>query len=192
MTSLRARSVAGIAALLLAAALSGCNDDEEPPEVIESTREPIPPYSSSPTEPPGPVEPTLPVEAEANTKAGVEAFVTFYWDVVNYATKTGDVELLLALAQPSCDGCDGGAKGIKRVYQRGGHIAGGEYRVVRMEPARSPSGFWTVVTHTHLGEQRTVGAGDLNNTFPGGRAKWLVGVAWVDESWSVSTLEVHQ
>lgn len=186
-----ARAAVGVVALLLAVALAGCEDEEDPPEPIESSSEPAPPSTSTTAEPTptGPVEPTLPAEADGDSRTGVEAFVRFYWDVVNYATKTGETELLERLAQPSCDTCEAGIEGIHRVYGRGGRITGGEYAVARVEPVPSGGGHWAVITHTTIGTQRTIGAGSLNGTFPGGRAKWLLGVAWVSGAWSVSTLE---
>jgi hypothetical protein len=187
------RAAVGVVALLLTGVLAGCNDEDapDPQGPIESSSEP----SSSPTgatsepTPRGPVEPTLPAEAEENDQAGAEAYVRFYWDVVNFATKTGDVGLLEQLDQPSCDGCARGVEGIERVYGGGGRITGGNYKVTSLEPTRSPSGHWTVVAHTRIGTQRTVGAGDLNGRFPGGRAKWLLGVAWIHDAWSITTLE---
>ncbi len=106
---------ATVVVALLTAFVAGCDEDDGPTSVPPSDS-PSAPESSEPTEPTttttptetGPVEPTLPTEAEEESKAGAEAFVTFYWDVVNYATKSGDVRLLEHLDQPSCRGCEGG------------------------------------------------------------------------------------
>jgi len=190
-----ARAAIGVVALLLTFAVAGC-DEDDPSGTPPPSSTPSSPGSSSPTEATstptqtGPVEPTLPAEAGRDSKAGVEAFVTFYWDVVNYATKTGDVRLLRELDQPSCEGCEGGIQGIERIYHRGGRIVGGEYAVVRLEPVQSDTQHWAVVTHTRLGKQRTIGAGNLNGSFAGGHAKWLVALARVRGTWSVTTLEV--
>lgn len=195
MSSLCGRMTAAIGALLIAALVSGCDEDGGP-DSTPPRDSPRAPETSSSTEPPtttltetGPVEPTLPAKAAAPDQAGVEAFVTFYWDVVNYATKTGDVELLRRVDQPSCDTCDAAIDGIEQIYARGGKIVGGDYSVVRLEPAKSDDSHWTVVTHTTIETQRTVGAGSLNDKFPGGRTRWLMGVALVRGEWSVSTLE---
>lgn len=191
-----AGSRATIAALTLAAALAlAACEEEDGPSSPSPSDTPSVPESSSPTDPTttateaGPVEPTLPVEAEAKSRAGAEAFVRFYWDVVNYATETGDVRLLMQLDQPSCMGCAGGIDLIEAVYSSGGHFVGGRYRVLRLEPAQSPSGDWAITTYTKVGEQRVVGAGALNETYPGGRGKWLIAIARVKNSWSVTTLE---
>lgn len=187
----RARSAVAVAALLVAGLLAGCDDEEDPPEPIESSSEPTSSATSATTEPSptGPVEPTLPRKAEGENQAGVEAFVTFYWEVVNYATKTGDVRLLRRLYQPSCTACEAGSNGIELIRERGGKTRGGNYRVLMLEPVESANGNWAVITRTRVGTQRTIGAGDLDGTFPGGKAKWLIGVARIQDSWSVTTLE---
>jgi hypothetical protein len=186
-SSLIRRSAAVAVMLLAGVSPVACDDEPDPGPETESSSTPSEPLTSgSPTML---VEPTLPVEAGDGTRAGAEAFVQYYWDVVNYAQATGDVGLLRSLAQPSCTGCEGGAELIAKVYDRGGRITGPGYRVTGMEPARSPSGHWTVVVHTHVGTQVIRDAGDLNQRFPGGPGKWLMGVSRIEGSWSVTTLE---
>ncbi|MEZ0578128.1 DUF6318 family protein [Nocardioides sp. MH1] len=183
------------AAALLMVVLGGCGGGDDPPG------DPGTPSASSSSEvtstttettaiATGPVEPTVPPEAESRGQAGVTAFVRFYWRVVNYAMKTGDVNLLARIDQPSCSGCAAGIQGINRVYRRGGKIVGGNYRVVALKPVSSDPEHWAVVTHTLVKTQRTVGAGNLNGTFKGGPAKWLVSVALVRGTWSVTTVEL--
>jgi hypothetical protein len=187
------RAAAAAAAVLLALSLTACDDEpevERSPDVTGSGS-PIPSETSSLTDstPTGPVEPTLPAEAEKATRAGAEAFVEYYWDVVNYAQATGDVALLSSLAEPSCGACEGGVDLITRVYDRGGRISGVGYEVKRLESSRSPSGHWTIVVYTRAGDQVIKGAGDLDQEFPGGPAKWLMGVSQVRGAWSITTLE---
>lgn len=190
-SSFRARSAIGIAALLLTPLLVGCNDEEDPPEPMESptTSRSTSTPSQDTTTPTAPVEPTLPAAAENETRTGVEAFVRHYWDVVNYATRTGDVERLAELDQPSCEGCSAGIRGLTDVYDRGGRIIGGDYTVTRIRLSKSANGPWLAVTHTRVERQRTIGAGDLNRTFPAGEDMWLMALARVNGAWSVATLE---
>ncbi|KAA1419221.1 hypothetical protein F0U44_12285 [Nocardioides humilatus] len=183
----------GVAALLIFT-LAGCDGDEDPAEA--DTSAPMPTtattVTSTPTVEPmltSPVEPTMPAAALEPSKAGAEAFVTYYWSVVNYATKTGEVKLLEELDQPACDTCQAGIDGIAKIYSRGGRIVGGDYSVTMLESVESASGRWTVVAHTWIDEQRAIQAGSLNHTYPAGRDKWLMALARVDDSWSVSTLE---
>lgn len=194
MKSSPTRAAIGAATLLVTLAVAGCEEAEPSsspaPSSTPSSADSSPTTEATPTaSETGPVEPTLPPDAEQDTKAGVEAFVRFYWDVVNYATKTGDVRLLESLAQPSCNTCAAGIEGVENIYDRGGRIVGGDYKVVRLNPVQSGGGDWAVVAHTRVGDQRTVGAGDLNGRFPSGHAKWLIGVARINGAWSVATLE---
>ncbi|KAA1425861.1 DUF6318 family protein [Nocardioides antri] len=186
------RSLIGVATLSVALLGAGC-EEEDPSDPVTSPSETSQSAPASPSEPTptdaAPVEPALPPAANANTQAGAEAFVKYYWDVVNYATKSGDVQVLKQLDQPSCVGCAGGIQFIEGVYESGGRVVGGDYRITKLEPAQSPSGDWAITTHTTLGLQRVVDAGDLNRKYPGGHAKWLVAVSWIRGAWSVTTLE---
>lgn len=193
-SSSRARAVLGVAAVLLTFGVAGC-EDEDPADPIESTREPIPPHSSSPTESTsptdaGPVEPSLPAEAEAETEAGAKAFVEYYWEVVNYARQTGEVDLLRNLSVPSCGGCNGGIESIERVYARGGRIAGGQFEVLKSVPGRTPSGAWHMSTMVKVSRSRTTGAGDLNKSVRPGELDFFFGLGYDDGAWQVMFLDL--
>ncbi len=71
-SSLISRAAVGAGALLVAVALAGCDDEEDPPKAIESSSEPTPAPTSATTEPTqtGPVEPTLPPEAKQKRRPG--------------------------------------------------------------------------------------------------------------------------
>jgi hypothetical protein len=99
--------------------------------LVASSSTPSEPSTSPVTtgSPTTPVEPTLPAAAQKATKAGAEAFVEYYWEVVSYALVTGDLQRLTALAGPDCDGCDGGADFIRRVYDKNGSITADPYGV---------------------------------------------------------------
>lgn len=185
------RPAAAAAAAVLALALVACDDEPEP------TPEPTAPSStavsetSTPTEPTptGPVEPTLPAAAEEATKAGAEAFVEYYVALINYAQKTGDVATLTDIAEPACEGCRAGTDSIAEIYRRGGRITGGAYEVRRLETSRATKESWTVIAHLRVGDQTVRGAGDLDQTYPGGRSKLLFGTWHRAGRWTVSTLE---
>ena len=102
------RAAVGVVALLLAGVLAGC-DDEDPPEPqgpIESSSEPTSPPTSATSEPTptGPMEPTLCRPRRKRRQAGVEGFVGYYWEVVNYATDDRGRAVCRAVDQPSCMG----------------------------------------------------------------------------------------
>lgn len=187
-----ARAAVGVVALLLAVALAGCEDEEDPPEPIESSSEPAPPSTSTTAEPTptGPVEPTLPAEAAQPTRAGALAFVDYYWDVVNYAQHTGDVGPLKRISETNCSGCNGGIRYITKVYDRGGRIVGGDFDLVRATPGRTPSGAWHVSTRVHVDRSKTTGAGDLDQVSRSGELEFLFGLENTGDAWQLTFLDM--
>lgn len=108
-------------ALLALSACSGSADPSPPaPSPSATTQTPTPTPSPSPT------PPTMPDAARAHTKAGAKAFVRHFWDVVDYAQQSGETAPVNALTLPGCGGCEGGVRGIDRVYDAGGTIRGGQ------------------------------------------------------------------
>ena len=72
-------------ACMLPLLVAGCSEDEPVPRV------PAPTASTSPAAeetPPGPVEPTLPPEAEGDGVEAAEAFIAHYFAVVDYSRAT--------------------------------------------------------------------------------------------------------
>ena len=65
---------------------------------------------------------------------------------------------------------------MEQVYANGGRVVGGDYQVVGRESAQSPSGDWAITTHTKIGRQKVVGAGDLNQRYPAGKGKSLLAI----------------
>ena len=112
--------------LLTLAACSGSADPSAPP--------PAPPPSSptatstapTPSSSPTPTLPAMPEAAKAHTKAGAKAFVKYFWDVVNYAQATGDTAAITPTILPGCHACEAGVASIRRVYDAGGRMRGGD------------------------------------------------------------------
>jgi hypothetical protein len=113
--SVPARVVVPLAA---AALLAGCGGGDTPPLSTSSTsttRSPSPASASStpsaastsPTAAPSTATPTarIPTAAKAHTKAGAEAFVRGYFDVVNEAWTTPTAAELGKYAKGSCKSC---------------------------------------------------------------------------------------
>jgi len=189
-----ARAAIGVVALLFTFAVAGC-DEDDPSGSPPPSSTPSSPGSSSPTEATstptetGPVEPTLPAEGDDSTKSGAEAFVTYYYEVVNYSTATGDVRRLKSLDEPSCAGCKGGIRLIEKVYGQGGRIVGGGYRVIHLESLHLHGDVWSVTATTRIADQYVRGAGDLNQTFPGGRGGLHFTLRFYGGAWATTTLE---
>ena len=134
--------------VVLTLALSGCSgsaDSGAPdPSPTPSSRTPAPTPPASPT----PTAPVMPQAAKTHTKAGAQAFVEYFWQVVTYAQATGDTGAIRDLIVPeSCDGCVRGATAIDKVYRAGGTVHGGTTTV---------SGFKTSVYRLEGVHQATV------------------------------------
>lgn len=117
--SRKAFALGALAPLLLVCACSGDPEPKVAPPTSPSTS-----VSTSPS-PSGPVEPVMPDAAKAHTAAGAEAFVTFYWEMVNYAQATGDLSGLESLAAEGCAACKGGVDSLRKIFAKGGHVRGG-------------------------------------------------------------------
>lgn len=125
-----------VAVLALLVALAGCQEESADPP----SPKPSPTVTESPTESPSaPAEPDMPAAAKEPTQAGAEAFVRYYWDLVNYAQATGDTKRLRSVSAATCVQCDGGIDAIDDVYGRDGRIVGGRYVVDRLEASKLES-----------------------------------------------------
>jgi hypothetical protein len=119
----RTRTVITVFTLVSVLALGACSDDEPEPKFAPT------PSTSAPTSPSttaasGPTEPTMPAAAKGTNAASAEAFVTFYWEMVNYAQATGETSSLRKLGQ-KCLTCSRGIDSVEKVYEAGGEIRGG-------------------------------------------------------------------
>ena len=132
--------------LMSVLALGACSDDDPEPKLADPSPSSSAPSFPSTTAVSGPVEPTMPAAARGTGAAAAEAFVRFYWEMVNYAQATGDVESLLELADQHCRACRGGAHFLADTYERGGHIYGGKGEVsVRSTGFVRDHGGWSAV-----------------------------------------------
>lgn len=116
------RTFSVVVALIAACTLAGCGGttDAGPPPSPSAS-----PIASSPS----PTAPALPDAARANTKAGAVAFVRHYVDLINHAQATGDVGALAAVEDNRCSSCRSVRRNLKALYESGGSIDAGEWRV---------------------------------------------------------------
>lgn len=193
-TFLRLRFVRRIAitALALALLLGGCADDEPTPQ-LPDTSSPTSPATATASEP---VEPTLPPEAEGKGIKAAEAFVRYYFAMVDEARLTGDTERLRKIALKTCQSCAGVVSVIDRVRDNNGSIDGGDQTVlqIRLGELGSVRGVTTYRGNATVESTKQIiqGSGEtsLDGTFPPGSLRLSVLVlkgkqGWRFAEWSV-------
>ncbi|MGZ6744997.1 MAG: DUF6318 family protein, partial [Nocardioides sp.] len=96
-----------------------------------------------------------------------EAFVKYFWDVVNYAQATGETRTLTGLG-PKCASCEAGASAIRQVYDHGGRIIGGEGRLVgaRYGFVNNEGHRRSIVTCTVISTRQVVDLTDSRKVYP--------------------------
>lgn len=82
------------------------------------------PVSSAATSTPAP--PEMPPEARELTAAGAEAFVRYWFHLVNYGYASGDTSLLRSVSAESCQTCASTIETIENQYASGGSFRGGQ------------------------------------------------------------------
>ncbi|MBI2245838.1 MAG: hypothetical protein HYU55_18475 [Nocardioides sp.] len=185
----RSRTVIAALCVVSVLALGACSGDDPQPRFA-------PPSSSAPTSPSttavsGPVEPTMPAAARGSDAAAAEAFVRFYWEMVNYAQATGDVRGLKGLAT-KCINCDNGVDFIANAYDKGGEIRGGEGTVSRLEThfVKRADGWW-VIAECRVALTRQVvdlpGAGH-DQRYEGGSADIRLYLQPIADGWTIRSV----
>lgn len=178
-----ARSAACLALLLgLAGGLSACGGSAEPSTMPSSSGSTTP--SASPT---GPVEPVLPEAAKANTKAAAVAFVRYYVDLINYAQATGDVDGLRAASDPACVLCDNVADTLFDLYDRGGHLSGGDWSITNMEVFATGDASWGSAVRVRTTAQTVTRKGQQEQHVVGARSSQSFALMREDAGWVVKT-----
>ena len=138
--SMRAHLRPLLVAALLAGSLgvAGCGGGPSPDTAptpsasapTASTTPATPTASPTPSASASPTAPTLPASARARSKAGAVAFARHYVQLINYAGASGDTVPLQGNSLTSCVKCHDLSKGIDKIYDSGGFIAGGGWKVV--------------------------------------------------------------
>lgn len=178
------RSVVAIAtAGLLGFAGVGCTSSDDPPE-------PAP----LPTESPGPSgselesAPTPPPEAKEKSRKGAKTFIRAYIETVNYATRSGDVAPLRAMATSECQSCTDVADRIESVYDAGGSIESKGWRISSIAPVPGQPSLRPVIDIGLLLSPQVVVASAVAEPerFDGGRLPATFHMQWSAGEWKVA------
>jgi len=77
----------------------------------------------------------MPELAKENSKAGLEAFIGYWFQELSYAYETGDTRKSLELSSTTCALCQHLVKSIEANYTNGRWLAGGAFRTPVIEVA---------------------------------------------------------
>lgn len=177
------RRVVITSCLLLA--LTACRGQEP----IEPTPTPKPTTTSSSAVDPDVKAPTLPAQARKNTPEGAAAFVAYWVKTFNYASATGDTNLLSRSSFSSCAACERYVSTFREVYGRGGYFRGGDWRIDNIE---LQSGAGTTVVYCRLrADAPEYKPSSTQDPRPGEKekAELVFDVRWSESRWRVAKLE---
>jgi hypothetical protein len=175
------RSLIGfrVIGVVLLLGLAGCGGDPK----TDPSPAPSTPVTSPASTTPSP--PAMPDAARANTRAGAIAFVRHYIELINYAQATGDVNALSAVEDRACKSCASVRRALRDIYNSGGHIEGGAWRVhVRSSAPRPDLSAWSVFTDVEYGKQTVVRDSKMES-LGGGTSPMTFVIKPVDGSWVV-------
>ena len=144
------------AALLLSSCQGGSVPGGPPSETSSTTASPtasvsVPSASATPSAPPvykpadakGKAEnvpvPVMPELAKENSKAGLEAFIGYWYAQLSYSYETGQTEHLRPLSRSTCALCTSLRKGVESGWQEGRWIAGATIRSTSVEADFDPT-----------------------------------------------------
>lgn len=176
-----------VVACALPLLLAACSEAEPTPQMPD----PTPAESSPSASETGPVEPTLPPEAEGDGVAGAEAFVSHYFDVLSYAQATGDTDPLGRLALAGCAACKGSLDAVRKVYDAGGTIEGGDFAVKRVKASAQPgntdasSTYVARATVTHSAQTIADSGTGLDGSSPPGSDRFQLLVVRDMDKWHI-------
>ncbi|MFT4262728.1 MAG: DUF6318 family protein [Nocardioides sp.] len=183
---------------MAAVLLGGCGSSEsEQPALPTPTSSGT---SASPTSSPTPAPPLMPEAAkapakdatEAEAKASAEAFVRYYWDVVDYAQLSGDTDAVRDLSLSRCKGCNGGIEAVDAIYDAGGHIEGGRTAAAHVGAQVGQAGEHVIATVdvSVRATQSKARYPDSTKDHPiqGGVGTYSMVLVAIDDQWSVSEL----
>ncbi|MEV4953454.1 DUF6318 family protein [Paenarthrobacter nitroguajacolicus] len=83
--------------------------------------------------------PVMPELAKENSKAGLEAFIGYWYAQLSYSYETGQTEQLTPLSRSTCALCTSLRKGVESGWQEGRWIAGATIRSTSVEADFDPT-----------------------------------------------------
>lgn len=180
------------AACVLPLLLAGCSEAQPTPEMPDPT-------TSSPTATEtesGPIEPTLPPEAQGDGVEAAEAFVTYYISVIDYAQESLRPAMMRQFSAQTCSACFGVIDLITKVERNGGGVDGGTHTIRSLEaeelgvPGDNAAFRAVAAVRTTRQDITKSGVKGLDGTLPPQRLKYGFVLLRDQDGWRVSEWEV--
>ena len=134
----RARWLPGVAAGGVMLASGACGVDSAPASASGATAS-VTPVASA-TASPTPTGPVVPEAARQDTPAGAEAFVRFYFELLNEAWTTPKAGLLPAFSDPRCQFCQKTEDDARTFVRTKRHYASAPVSLGRAKSLPAPGG----------------------------------------------------
>ncbi len=187
-------AVAGavMASLLATACSSSEADPQSAPTPTPSASVPAPssdaPTTDTTPAPAKPKEPSIPAAARAPGRAGAEALVRYYIDLLNYAGLTGDTRTF-SVAARRCSSCSALADNFKKTYGEGGYYESKGWRINTIFSSRtSRHRYITVAEVRETPIEWRVKAGGPIHRLPEEELNLRFSVVRHDSSWRITAL----
>jgi len=183
------RTSAALVAVPLAASmlLAGCSGDAKP-DASSSTSSPT---TSAPTTASPTTDPNIPVAARANTLAGAEAFVRYFYSQLNIAWTKPSSGLISALSSPNCKSCSALEATSADLGKKGQHYDGPPVTLVSVGSIGEASPGHPQVLVRFTQERRNVidRSGHVVLTDQKKQGKFVAALGWSSGGWSVETVK---
>lgn len=171
---------------VLAVVATGCQSNPKPPPLETAS-------SSSATPTPSPTEaaPTLPAEAKGTSEAAAKAFVRHYFDVINHAAESGEVNALEELSDAKCTSCSAIRENIDEIYSAGGEIRSDGWTLLGIRVIRAGRGSAVASLDVELEPEtvvRSSGGKSVHNQ--GSRQPMTIFLSADSGSWLVTRLDL--
>lgn len=184
------RRIAALGALL--ALVTACaGDDDEPATLPDVTPVgEVAPATTTPTPTPTVEPPVEPSNAHEYTAEGVEAFIRYAIDVINYAYQTNDVTYLEQIMTPECQTCANTVARLTAISAAGGRVEGGQLTPTAISIVGPAEGVQTSagVDLTVTASRTVDGEGRVRNSEDDRDRYYIFNLAREGEAWKLEEI----
>ncbi|WP_051619894.1 DUF6318 family protein [Haematomicrobium sanguinis] len=151
-----------------------------------------------PATPEGPAEnvpvPEMPAAAKKETDAGREAFIKYYFDLMNYTFAAMDPTLMSQYTSPECKYCQNLLGSVQLQASKDVYVVGGELTLngVELVPGKDPQGVYSAQVNWDKADYRAYfkSGGPAAEQLKGGANRvWTISTYFVNGKWAVNNFD---